>query len=398
MNFGRHPLPDIQSLVEPEVEQLISEFVHNVQAELARVHEDVQEKMLQNSIRETAKRNANRSPTIQYNIGDFVYLETSAIRKTPALSPLRSGPYRVENVLSNGNTVQLEGFRHPFSVELITPTYSYLGMSPHLTKHFIESSSVGVNPNPLVGNTGNQNIGDQGYTGVVDSSSGATDVPAGVQEVDLTRDADAHVVIEVDIQGDSEGEPDGGITESVGISSEEREIVQDYLEDSQELWEFQPVARVGPSSIQLNKGDQVVRRLPALDEDIGILISASTSVQVGSDPMQVSKDTIPVESGVKLRGNRASRNLEQLHLSDFNNAPISDVKVIDSSVCLPAQLPVSQIEILDIHSKSGSKSSSTIIFTGEDAEKYSIGYRNLAGILGHVEFQKLIRKFEEKKQ
>jgi len=400
MNFGRHPLPDLNSLLEPEVDNLIQTFIHAVQAELAKVHSDVAEKMLQHSIRETAKRNAMRSPTIEYKVGDYVYLETSAIRKTPALSPLRSGPYKVMQVMSNGNTVLLEGFRHPFSVELISPTYAYLGASPHLTKHLIDESSIGPNVDATVGNTGNHDVVSQGLTGVTDSSAGATGVfPADDGRVDLTHDTGAHVTLEVDVP-DSEVE----IVESLGLGSQEQEAIQDYLDDSEDVWEFQPVARVGPSTVQLKSSNSDIRRLPAIDDEVAILASGNKPAQ--EQPVQVVKvdedilATAHMDTGEDIGGSRASRKAEQLALADFNSAPAStsDITMIDSLVCLPAQLPVSQIRILDIQSKSGSRSSSIIIFTGETNEKYSIRYRHLAGILGPVEFQKLLRKFEEKNQ
>jgi hypothetical protein len=73
-------------------------------------------------------------------VGDYIYLETSALRHTPALAPLRSRPYAIEKVVANGNDVYLEGFRHPFNVEFITPTLCFAnGINPHLTQHVLPS-------------------------------------------------------------------------------------------------------------------------------------------------------------------------------------------------------------------------------------------------------------------
>jgi hypothetical protein len=139
MQFGRHPLPDLNSYLGPDEDQLVQEFIHSTQAELAICHNDVHAKMLAETIRETAKRNAHRSPTLHYNIGDYVYLETSQMRNTPALAPLRSGPFKVTNIVAGGNALYLEGFRHPFNVELLTPTLGYAsGITPHLTKHLLD--------------------------------------------------------------------------------------------------------------------------------------------------------------------------------------------------------------------------------------------------------------------
>jgi hypothetical protein len=139
MNFGRHPLPDFNSYLSPEEDNLVQQFINTTQAELAASHTDVHAKMLAETIRETAKRNAHRSPTLHYNVGDYVYLETSHMRNTPALAPLRSGPFKITNLVAGGNAAYLEGFRHPFNVELITPTLGYAsGITPHLTKHLLD--------------------------------------------------------------------------------------------------------------------------------------------------------------------------------------------------------------------------------------------------------------------
>jgi hypothetical protein len=139
MNLGGHHLSDLNSYLNEEEDNLIQQFIHQTQAELATCHQDVHAKMLAETIRETAKRNAHRSPTLHYTIGDYVYLENSKMRNTPALAPLRSGPFKITNIVAGGNSIYVEGFRHPFNVELLTPTLGYAsGITPHLTKHLLD--------------------------------------------------------------------------------------------------------------------------------------------------------------------------------------------------------------------------------------------------------------------
>ena len=125
MNFGRHPNVDVGTLLEPIEESFLKEFVHSTQAELSRVHSHAKQLIIDKHIKETAKRNAHRSPTLQYHVGDLVYLETSKMRKTHTLAPLRSGPLKVLEVKALGNSLLLEGFTHPFNVELITPAFQF---------------------------------------------------------------------------------------------------------------------------------------------------------------------------------------------------------------------------------------------------------------------------------
>ena len=147
MVFGRHPLPDQATLLEPAEEQLVQEFVHNTQSELARLYPRVTDKILANSIRDTARRNAGRTPTLDYRVGDYVYLETSALKHTPVLAPLRAGPYLITRLVAGGNAAYLEGFRYPFNVEFLTPTICYAnGVNPHLTRHQLELGVVSATP------------------------------------------------------------------------------------------------------------------------------------------------------------------------------------------------------------------------------------------------------------
>jgi hypothetical protein len=143
MNFGRHPYRNMGTVLEPLEQGFVEEFVHATQAELARVHDLARERIQAKLIKDTAKRNASRSPTLEYQVGDYVYLETSAIKKSHALAPLRSGPHKVVEVTANGNAVRLEGFKHPFNVEIITPALCFPGgVNTHLVQYDLETASV----------------------------------------------------------------------------------------------------------------------------------------------------------------------------------------------------------------------------------------------------------------
>jgi hypothetical protein len=139
MNFGRHPLSGLNSCLNEEEYNLVHQSIHQMQAELATCYQDVRANMLAETIRETAKRNAHRSPALHYTIGDCVYLENSKMRNTPAMAPLRSGPFKITHIVAGGNSIYVEGFMHPFNVEPSTPTLGYAsGITPHLTKHLLD--------------------------------------------------------------------------------------------------------------------------------------------------------------------------------------------------------------------------------------------------------------------
>jgi hypothetical protein len=147
MNFGRHPYKNAGTILEPLEQGFVEEFVHGTHAELARVHDLARERIQAKIIRDTAKRNASRSPTLEYKIGDYVYLETSTIKKSHALAPLRSGPHKVVEVTANGNAVRLEGFKHPFNVEIITPAICFLnGVNTHLVQYDLENANIAPIP------------------------------------------------------------------------------------------------------------------------------------------------------------------------------------------------------------------------------------------------------------
>jgi hypothetical protein len=51
LNFGRHPLSDLNSYLNEEEDNLVQQFIHQTQAELATCHQDVHAKMLTETIR-----------------------------------------------------------------------------------------------------------------------------------------------------------------------------------------------------------------------------------------------------------------------------------------------------------------------------------------------------------
>lgn len=136
MNFGRHPYQNMESFMEPMEEQFVNEFVHNVQSELAVAHELAREKIRTKQVKDTAARNEHRQFFAdKLAVGNMVWLETSALRKSHSLAPLRTGPHMITNIVANGNAVYLEGFRHPFNVALVTPTLTWAnGVETHLSK------------------------------------------------------------------------------------------------------------------------------------------------------------------------------------------------------------------------------------------------------------------------
>jgi hypothetical protein len=74
MNFGRHPYRNVGTVLEPLEQGFVEEFVHATQAELARVHDLARERIQAKLIKDTAKHNASQSPTLEYQVGDYVYL------------------------------------------------------------------------------------------------------------------------------------------------------------------------------------------------------------------------------------------------------------------------------------------------------------------------------------
>ena len=216
--------------------QLSQEYVNHTQSELARVHDLVAERLQEKIIKTTASRNAHRAPVMQYQIGDYVYLETSSIRKSHSLAPLRSGPFKVTNITANGLAVYLEGFKHPFNIDVIVPALRFKdGTNPHLTQHELSENVV-------------------------------IPVALHLSPAELAREES------------SQHEPTEVTDLEYEHSAEGNESLQDVLEDSDDFAE--PVVRIVPSE-QVNRKNNVIVRVPAnavLDSEIGLLSSTGQGV------------------------------------------------------------------------------------------------------------------------
>jgi len=377
LNFGRHPLPDLQSLLTEEEDRGIQEFVHKVQAELSEAQEDTADKLIQQSIRTTAKRNSTRSATLEYKVGDYVYLETSQFKKTPILAPFRSGPYAVTKVVAGGNAVFLEGFRHPFNVELITPTLRYAnGITPHLTKHVLETNEI----EPAVQAQGGPGTVHDAGVGVTDGfpedemlDTGTANTWAGghpdnqPKEPAEAADLNTNLDLQVEITGIASPGEELAQDEALGMAQGVEDAVQEFLEDSEEAWEFNPVVRIVPSSskddsspVNQTQGS-IVRRIPevaSVDHDIGIAVA----------PLPATP-SITVTSALE--------------------APIV---VIKDHVILPDQLPGNICKVL---TKSGNTlNSSRLHCLCDNGIQCSISYRHLVTLVGKEEVNKLLATLE----
>jgi hypothetical protein len=233
MNFGRHPYQHAGTMLQPIEEQFVAEFVAEyvtqTQSELARVHDIAADRMLDRMIKETARRNAKRSPTIDYHVGQYVYLETSALKKSHSLAPLRSGPFQSTEVTSNGNYVYLEGFRHPFNVEIITPTITYRdGSNPHLTKHDLDKEVV----TPVAWHLSTPNI------------------EAPHQQDAEQPPTDEEDTVDIDIE-----------LENTELPPTYEEVME-ILDEDEEIWGREPLVRIVPSSKPLSQPN-IINRIPS---------------------------------------------------------------------------------------------------------------------------------------
>jgi hypothetical protein len=240
MNFGRHPYQHVGTILEPLEEQFVTEFCAEIvaqqQAELGRIHGLAAERLQERLVKETARRNEKRNPTLDYHVDDYVYLETSAIKKSHSLAPLRSGPFKVTKITANGNAVYLEGFRHPFNVEILTPTLCYSdGRQSHLTQHDLDHEVV---------------------------------VPAAFH-LPLNE---AHAV------GEPEPEVDPAL---IDIETKHEGVVQELLDENDVP---EPIVRIVPSS---NTGSRDIVRIPAEDPEV------SPGLGILTHPQQVGSDVEP---------------------------------------------------------------------------------------------------------
>jgi len=353
MMFGRHPLPDLQQLTTPEEDILIQSFINETQAELARVHEDAAGKILDSSIRQTVKRNAKRTPTLDYKVGDYVLLETSAFRKTPALAPLRSGPYAITQIVAGGNAAYIEGFRHPFNVELLTPTVCYRnGLNGHLTKYHIETQTI----TPITHEEAHVSTSG-GEPGIAQPPLGELGVlPAGEPGVE-----DVALELLVDVQAAApppipEGAAASTTTSPPEIPQEEaaeeplgqpraiEEAVQDFLDDTEDLWEFQPLVRIVPTSQPVNNPAAIIRAGLSDQDNLGTLVQPLPPVAPQPPPTAL---------------------------------PILD---IPPSTILPAQLPGDIISIISVEGKT--RNSAIFLCQMSNGDQCRISQRHLTTLLG----------------
>jgi len=305
-------------------------------------------------------------------VGDYVYLETSQIKKTPILAPFRSGPYAITKIVAGGNAVFLEGFRHPFNVELITPTLRYAnGITPHLTKHVLESNETA----PIAPNTqgveGTLHNADMGVTNsspedevldigaVVTGEEGAGNM--ATQTMGEAAGVHPHLELQVDITGQTGPEEELSQEEAVGLAQGVEAAVQEFLDDSEEAWEFNPIVRIVPSSSSQQTSPSqgsIVRRVP----EIGVIDSA-LGIAVAVPP--VVPNSIVESSAL--------------------DAPVVDIA---DYVILPDQLPGNICKVL---SKSGNTmNSSVLLCLCDNGIKCNIGYRHLYSLLGKEETLRLL--------
>jgi len=347
MVFGRHPLPDLQSILEPAEDRLVQEFINSTQSELARVYEDAISKVQANSIRETARRNAGRSPTLEYKVGDYVYLETSALRHTPVLAPLRAGPYLITQVVANGNAVCLEGFRRPFNVEFVTPTICYAnGMNPHLTQHQLDGGGVtgtGVDPGTEVAinwnpsreefSTGSQLKPDRQETGAPLIGAAPARVTGTGAIMVNTKDRPEPEVVNL-----VEQEVDEGLGQLV---EGEEELPLPPVEES---WEFQPMVRIVPGKPCTSGTSSIQRYVGGPAAVLGVLRQPEASPAAAEAP------------------------------------PALTIVDIPPHVILPAQLPGDITAIQEVTGRT--RNSATLLCLMSNGQQCRIGQRHLTSILG----------------
>jgi hypothetical protein len=367
MTFGRHPLPDIHSLLDGPGQDFVTEFVHWVQSNQAKSHSTVQDILLSNSIKETAKRNARRSPTLDYKVGDIVYLETSALRITPALAPLRSGPYAITQIIASGNAAYLEGFRHPFHVELLTPVLGYAsGITPHLTKHLIDLQQP-VLPLPLGQAPQLPAVQAHGGGDVAAMEGGAVVLPpAVVQNDEADQDPDPlDIILQVDM--DDSDDPNPGQT-ALGAA-------QEFLLDDPEVWEFTPHVKIVPTSVPAQSCPPVVSKVPEAE--------ASTTGEHRSEPLSVTgvSQELPEHSP-------SSAAPEQ----DEPQAQYSgDILNLGTDIILPSQLPADIVAVID---KYGSTRANTmLVILLDNSQRYRVSQKQLQGILGRRVLEQLLSDY-----
>jgi hypothetical protein len=430
MNFGRHPLSDLNSYLNEEEDNLVQQFIHQTQAELATCHQDVHAKMLAETIRETAKRNAHRSPTLHYTIGDYVYLENSKMRNTPALAPLRSGPFKITNIVAGGNSIYVEGFRHPFNVELLTPTLGYAsGITPHLTKHLLDlqepmlhvvhapinATIQGVTPIPAHGLTDGANMegevhalptgtpvqnpaqaNDPAIAAAVDQVSPAAQHPS----IDLTADStDAILAVEYTVQNaDPNADPASWEhNDPVGHDEALADAIQEFLYTEPEDLQQTPAVRVVPNVAKSSTNDIIRFRA-----------DLRSRIQVPDLQVPTAVPTVPntSELGTTIDAISAAATLTQQHDSQetihaktvASNSPevteASDTYVLEIQpyVVSPQQLPSTIVQVINKTGKT--RTSAMLTCRMQNGLLCTVSMRQLATIIGDTALQQLMSAFE----
>jgi hypothetical protein len=440
MQFGRHPLPDLNSYLNEEEDQLVQQFINQTQANLAHCHQDVQSKLLAETIRETAKRNAHRSPTLNYSIGDYVYIENSAMHKTPALAPLRSGPFKITNIVAGGNSIYLEGFRHPFNVELLTPTLGYAsGINPHLTKHLLDLQEpilpvATANAIQTQGVTPNQAHGLEDVTDVegevhdmlagtlaplpnsdlesaqlppggVRAPRNCADSPAAQLQAatpETTDPTDTILTVDLTIQPPHQNSAQPSDIESweqvdsVGIGEVITDAVQEFLYTEPEAWQQAPAVRVvpnvptaAPNDIIRIRGDLLAQleapNRPELQHQS--VPKTSTLGTTGEDTSAATSTSRqpeqPTENPAQVT---ASESQEVVAAMD------AYVLEIQPYVVHPQQLPSSIVRILNKTGKT--RTSAMLTCKMLDGTTCIVPLRQLSTILGEAALQQLLSEFE----
>jgi hypothetical protein len=322
---------------------------------------------MQDKIRETAKRNARRSPTLEYKVGDLVFLETSLLKKPATLAPLRIGPYAITKIVANGNAAFLEGFRHPFSVELLTPTLCFAnGINPHLTQHQLDHNTI-IPVNPEI------NVPSNAHT-----DQRVTELPHG-EDVVVPTGTDLHsssLQIEVELEGVTEEDVEQLNPQVL------QEAVEDFLQDNQEVWEYQPEVRVVPSQPTLKPSSDIIRVRAGDHPQLGI------AHQVPS-PITRFPSSAPSTSVTGSTTDQADP--EPIALLDEDS--IQHVVQIPPHVILPAQLPGDITKILELTGRT--RNSAVLLCLMSNGQKCSVTLRQLTSILGHARVEALLGPFKK---
>jgi len=362
MNFGRHPYTDKELVLTPLEQQFVEEFVSSVQSELARIHELAHNKMQSAKIQELARRNAKRTYTPSYQVGDYAYLETSLMKKAHTLAPLRSGPFRVTQVCANGNSIHLEGFRRPFNVDKLSPVLCLAdGSNNHLTRHCIDTEisnnelNDGLAHNEEMIQQPNKNGEQTAQPPEKQSEQTAPPLDDGVEQtVQLTNGSTSGLPQSPNQLGYTSDSTPPRVNQSQTEQHFEREKESDSLPIPEE-WEVQPVVRIVPSSIHTNKDNTIVR------------VVQPTGLGVLNKP--------EVEKAIEV-------------------SPTQEIPLLGRNIMLPSQLPADIQEIVEEQFMTRNTSVFTCLLT--NGAKCKIRSAHLLDLVGRTEYERLVLVFKAK--